>query len=66
MVYSTALDYLFMFVIIFMQLIFAHDTSRVVQCLYKHGLPEHRMAIFEELRGKQIYIWKMFLRNVLT
>jgi len=36
-------------------LIFAHDTSRVIQSLIKHGTPEMRDAIFQELKGSSIY-----------
>ena len=32
-------------------MIFAHDTSRVIQCLIKYGTQEHKNAIFEELKG---------------
>ena len=32
-------------------LIFAHDTSRVVQTLMKRGTPQMRDAVFQELRG---------------
>lgn len=35
-------------------LIFAHDTSRVIQSLVKHGTKEHRDAVFEELKGMVI------------
>jgi len=36
-------------------LIFAHDTSRVIQSLVKRGTPEMRDAIFHELKGSDIY-----------
>jgi len=32
-------------------LIFAHDTSRVIQSLMKRGTPEMRDAVFHELKG---------------
>jgi hypothetical protein len=32
------------------QLIFAHDTCRVIQCLVKYGTSEHRTKLFEELK----------------
>lgn len=32
------------------ELIYAHDTSRVIQCMMKYGSQEHKNAIFEELK----------------
>ncbi|XP_064625200.1 pumilio homolog 3-like [Lineus longissimus] len=32
------------------ELIFAHDTCRVIQCLVKYGSTEHRTKLFEELK----------------
>ena len=46
--------------VIVSQLIFAHDTSRVIQALMKYGTLEHKTAVFEELRGN---IVKMFKTN---
>ncbi len=37
------------------QLIFAHDTSRVIQCLMKYGTQEDKTAVFEELRGEDLH-----------
>ena len=36
----------------FLQLIFAHDTSRVIQCLMKYGMQEQKDALFHELKGE--------------
>ena len=41
----------------YFQLIYAHDTSRVIQCLMKYGLQEHKNALFEELKGKRNSYW---------
>lgn len=34
-----------------LQLVFAHDTVRVIQCCVKYGTEDQRKAIFEEIRG---------------
>lgn len=51
-------------------LIFAHDTSRVIQSLVKHGTKEHRDAVFEELKGNLLDILmskyaKFFVRRMM-
>jgi len=52
------------------ELIFAHDTSRVFQCLMKYGLQEHRDELFEELQEHilemtQSKYAKFFVRKLL-
>lgn len=37
-------------------LVYAHDTSRVIQTFIKVATPEHRATIFEELKGK-VSVW---------
>lgn len=39
-------------------LIFAHDTSRVIQSLFKYGSKEHRDAIYNELKDHLLLIIK--------
>lgn len=51
-------------------MIFAHDTSRVIQCLIKYGTQEHKNAIFEELKGSVVDMCKskyskFFVRKLL-
>ncbi|KAI0231313.1 pumilio RNA binding family member 3 [Lamellibrachia satsuma] len=53
-----------------LQLIFAHDTSRVIQCLIKYGSAEHKSALFEELREHLLEMTKskyakFFVRKLL-
>ncbi|CAH1774282.1 unnamed protein product [Owenia fusiformis] len=40
------------------QMIFAHDTARVVQCLMKYGSVEHRNFVFEELKDDVVAMSK--------
>ena len=37
--------------VFYVQLVYAHDTSRIIQCLMKYGAQEHKNAVFEELKG---------------
>ena len=44
--------------IILPKLIFAHDTSRVIECLVQYGNEKHRNAVFDELKDNLIEIAK--------
>lgn len=41
-------------------MIFKHDAGRVIQCCVKFGTSEQRQKLFEQFKGKLIFLWGKF------